>query len=575
MKSRIYGLFAWLAVLMMLVSAMQAQIRPWEQNVQVQISSPVFAMTSDGYGQHVITYSSGGLFEHYLIGNDGEVISANSGNIHPIRISEFGVSITNSTGIVSVVFDTTGDKLVLHQSTNGGASWTRKGSYNPSPHSIRNIDAFEERRNNRDMVHIVWDSDAGDTVYYVRYEGGTVNNFVASQTITNIGGITGKNPKIVTSSDRAHVSLVTTNDSQNKRGTMRDFVFSNGQWENSYRQTNTISSLVYAIGQENLGVRNNGTTDSIHITMDENSGPSSGYSIRLSRRKVDSDWPTTTEYYNWDHNNSDNPSSNRRRMVSVGDTLYAVFSRASSSDGGIKYGEYKQSSGWSSLYTVEPQSGGALRKVAISTSRTGIYVTWETPTPGDVHMARKAFPLSGSITENMFWTDSNWVSGDLAISSGYTVRAKAGSVTTVLANKKIIVAEGATLIVKGDAQFKFGAGASIDVQGTLMVQGTPGHAAIFARSGQSGTWSGIDIDASATNCSIEYAEFSDATTAITVPSDNGSVISHCTIDGGNIGIYLYYSSNPSEELRTQIQNNLIIGSSDAGIFVVRTPPKQP
>lgn len=132
-------------------------------------------------------------------------------------------------------------------------------------------------------------------------------------------------------------------------------------------------------------------------------------------------------------------------------------------------------------------------------------------------MRRFVYPLSGQITENMFWTGDNWVSDDVTIQSGKTVTARAGSVTTVLANKKIIVAEGATLIVKDNAQFKFEDGASIDVQGSLIVQGTVLHPAILTSTTPSGSWSGIDIGASATDCSIDYAHFSNASTAITVP----------------------------------------------------------
>ena len=98
--------------------------------------------------------------------------------------------------------------LILHilcQSTNGGLNWERVGVYDPSPHTVRNIDAFEEVRDGRDIVHVVWDSGIGDTVYYVRYEGAPNPGFSSFKTVTDISNITGKNPKVITSSDRIHV----------------------------------------------------------------------------------------------------------------------------------------------------------------------------------------------------------------------------------------------------------------------------------------------------------------------------------------------------------------------------------
>lgn len=569
MKLRICGSLSWLGALCLFVSVMQAQIRPWEQNVQVQVSNPVTAFTADGYGLHVITaYLSS--FEHYLIGNDGQVITANSNNLHPTRISEFGVSITSSSGIVSVVFDTTGDKLVLHQSTNGGASWTRRGYYDPSPHSVRNIDAFEERRNDRDMVHIVWDSDAGDAVYYVRYEGPPNPGFSGFQTITNIGGITGKNPKVITSSDRIHVSFVTTNDAQNKRATTRDFVFSSGQWENTFRQTNVLG-FTASVSQQNLGKRSNGSLDSIHILAQEAVVQGSGYQIRQSRRTADGSWVGDESYTDWVTNSSDQGTNYRRTVASVGDTLYAAFNRRGPSDGGIKYSEYKASSSWSALYTISPQGGeNPLGKVTINSSATGIYVIWETPTPGIVYMARKAFPLAGSIAQNMFWTDSNWVSGDLTVESGVTVTAKTGSVTSVMSNKKITVNSGGTLTVEPGATFNFESGASIEVQGTLTAQGSAPPTetrVIFTSNDANTTWGGMVVQnsSSAPTTALSYADIVNAGTGVRVGSNANFSMTHCVVDGGSTGLEIFQSGTgtPSKS----VTNCLFSDNSFYGILL--------
>ena len=80
-----------LVLVLMFTASSKAQPPVWERNVHLQISNPVTAFTADGYGLHVITDAGGSTFGHYLIGNDGQVISANSENIHPTRISEFGL----------------------------------------------------------------------------------------------------------------------------------------------------------------------------------------------------------------------------------------------------------------------------------------------------------------------------------------------------------------------------------------------------------------------------------------------------------------------------------------------------
>ncbi len=151
--------------------------------------------------------------------------------------------------------------------------------------------------------------------------------------------------------------------------------------------------------------------------------------------------------------------------------MYTVFNRNNSVDGGIKYSEYKASSGWSSLYTISPQiNNDNLNKATIASSRTGVYVVWETHTQGEVFMARKALGLSGHITENMFFTDSNWVTGDLTIDAGVTVTLKAGSVTMVSDNKKLIVANGGTLLKERGSQVIFGGGATFKITTSLLDQ---------------------------------------------------------------------------------------------------------
>jgi parallel beta-helix repeat protein len=335
-----------------------------------------------------------------------------------------------------------------------------------------------------------------------------------------------------------------------------DFSASPPTWESNYQDVPVTFHTGGSVLYQSVALLG----DTLHEVSYEYI-PQGPHYLHASKRLNDgSSWPTSVELGAFGLGDF----NGKKCLLTSGNAVYLL--NPSWTAGQLWLRSYVSTTGWAAPEVI--QSGaGPYRFPTISSSRTGLYLYWHSGNPiTSAPMQRKVYPLTGTVTENMFLTGNNWISGDLTIASGYTVTAKGGSITYVLANKKITVAEGATLIVEGGAQFKFESGASMAALGTLQVQGTSSHPVTFTRSGNSGTWNGIDIGTFETDCAIEYALFSHASVPIAVVADNGTSVSHCTIDGGAIGIYVY-TKGASERPPTQILNNTISGSSEAGILV--------
>jgi hypothetical protein len=192
--------------------------------------------------------------------------------------------------------------------------------------------------------------------------------------------------------------------------------------------------------------------------------------------------------------------------------------------------KYTGTTGWV-WNTVESGTAEPYLQPTISSSKTGTYLYWHIGAGfASAWMRRKVFALSGSITENMFWTGNNWISADTYIEAGYTVTAKTGSNTYILANNTLVVR--GTLLVEPGAEFYFEPGAQLQVDGTLNVQASPSDHAIFTRSGTTGVWNGISSGPYAPgSVTLNYADISYATTGIRL--DSAPLVEH-TITGGSI-----------------------------------------
>ena len=191
-------------------------------------------------------------------------------------------------------------------------------------------------------------------------------------------------------------------------------------------------------------------------------------------------------------------------------------------------------------------------------------------------MARKIFPLSGTITENTFLTGNNWISGDLTITSDKTVTAKSNSTTYLLDNVQLTIGSGTTFVIEPDAQivmgsgslvevesgatvrleddveftipghwqadagslFKFGDGAQLIVNGRLVVDGNSNDHVTFTRDGPSVTWDGIVVDNSASEVltSFDYADISYCATGISTRTNAWFAMSNSTVTNATIGL---------------------------------------
>ena len=465
------------------------------------------------YGQHVLT-THNNTADYFLLGNDGIPVYS-SHDLFPIS-AHFG-AITGYGDVLYAAFDYgSSNQIRVYYSANGGQSWTASQIYTPNV-TISDIDAFADAYG----CHIVWDTEpTTDEVYYVHYSlANGLFEYQENVTEDNAGTVTGRYPKVLRVGDRLVVSFVTTNILNHNCGASRDADVSSGtpQWD--YASRLTPSSVDF--GNQSITAQG----DHLYQLLFEKGGVGSE-GIYLASRPLAGDWDALS---NLDTYAGFEDQNFRRELVTDADTVYSVYCA-------VRTVPWEECLGWNKIgirmrmhatnwtnWPVERIIREAcadqirLQDAAVSASRTGQYAFWSQGVEATKWMWRRVRSLSETIPENMFWTGNNWVSDDVTIESEKTVTAWAGSVTTVLANKKIIVAEGATLIVKDNAQFKFEPGASIDVQGSLIVQGTVQHPAIFTSTTPSGSWSGIDIGASATDCSIDYAHFSNASTAITVP----------------------------------------------------------
>jgi hypothetical protein len=159
----------------------------------------------------------------------------------------------------------------------------------------------------------------------------------------------------------------------------------------------------------------------------------------------------------------------------------------------------------------------------------------------------------GTITGNVTWSPSDirdggprYVSGDLTIAPGATL--------TIMPGTAIRIANADDLGIGADP-----ARVEINVQGTLIADGTAANPIIFDRWGDSGDWVGIYFDAASSgsivdNCQISHAETAiesyapltvknsiirDCTNAGVVSLAGGALIHNCVFDSpGHIGIDL-------------------------------------
>jgi hypothetical protein len=611
-------------LLLVLPTKMIGQVPTWEPAVTLQdVQDYVTCATSDGYGQHILV-PNGTQFKHFLVGNDGVKIASNSEHVTPPRgggDSDFGASITNFGGMVSIVARNGTTQLNVYQSSDGGATWNTGNSLTPST-TIDKIDCFADNRG----VHVVWDNIAGNKVYYTRYN--TNGTWETPFEITNLNGtiITGRNPKVITSSNKAIVSFVKVQaDPLYDVGSSRDFDFSTQTWDNTDRPIGLSGNPAEDIVNQTIVRRGS----MIHMLMRRtlSSGPTHG--LYEARRDENSGW--TTPFSLADSGYPTARFNFRRTATAVDDTCYVIYPKGA--PGALRFAYYNPQQPWPTPYfAVEGPLDG---NETMSSSRAGVYVFYDLNV-GNTKMRRLALAIIGNITTNGFWTGNTWI-GNASIEGNNTITMKSGSLTTFLAGTQLTIKNGATLIVEpnaqlamqsgskivvenggvirvqqnatltipsggtlqanGGAQFKFGPSSGLLSYGQLNTYGTESLPVSFASVyGGGGTWSGIVVSGSGANgSSLQYATVANVLTywgsALSVLNAKGVAINHCNISGNNSngtnGLYLYNATdamvgyntindNAGNGIRIDetgyayVYNNLIQNNSNAGVSMVHS-----
>lgn len=188
-----------------------AQVPEREDSVQFEFPSgrSVQSAVSNGYGQHV-SVAHGEYAEHYLIANSGATVfqSTNLGR------SFAGVTAVTSYGSYVDVANRCSvgvghDVIRLWRSSDGGEGWPAELLFTFDPadsFSNQTITAIDANADGGG-VHIVWESSS--EVYYVRFREAT-QQFRDAKRVTDVDACTGSGPKVVTSTNKVHVSFLRT-----------------------------------------------------------------------------------------------------------------------------------------------------------------------------------------------------------------------------------------------------------------------------------------------------------------------------------------------------------------------------
>jgi hypothetical protein len=104
-------------------------------------------------------------------------------------------------------------------------------------------------------------------------------------------------------------------------------------------------------------------------------------------------------------------------------------------------------------------------------------------------------------------------------------------------NTTLALPTGSTFNAFEGAIFEMGEGASINVAGNLVVEGSPEGKVTFTRSGPTGTWNGIAITGGTST--ISYADISYCGTAVRVSGNSALTMEHCTVSNVSIGVEVY------------------------------------
>ena len=155
-------------------------------------------------------------------------------------------------------------------------------------------------------------------------------------------------------------------------------------------------------------------------------------------------------------------------------------------------------------------------------------------------------------------------SGTISVDTVWTPAGPGGSNDPYLISGNLTVSAGASLILPTGTVLKFASGVQLQVDGTLLVQGTAANPVVFTSdkaTPAAGNWSGIKVNSGAVGVVIDHAQIAYANQGVTFTGAGGT-LSNSVIENNITGIYISDAS-------PAVQGNIVRNNSSFGIFITR------
>ncbi len=536
------------------------------------------SMASDGYGHHYATVKNNRV-EYYLFDNSGGIIRSYdqfpTGSDLP--------SVTAYAGRQHIVLKN-GNTIELYRSTDIGVTWNLH-SFQNTFGSVECIDAYEDLSG----VHIAYGSSGigGGVKYHLRTR--QPDEWANLPVDVSDAPLSYNRPSVIGGSDSAHV--LTTNG----------FYSIKIQGGTAWTQPQGFVGL-------SAGTMAIAGNDLHAITWAYDNDAKRLYNIR--RPLTGGNWIGFSEINNGvEGGNAPSPWKPPSVGIFEGSDFFTPYRRV------VTYALTSSSFVFMNGIAGNTQinTPGILGSAPVVSAAMGSVVSvWKTQSGENANKAtfrRVALGIRGDLTENYQFTDTNWLVGATTLVTGRSLVLKSGSVTYLLGEfrdgtnalrgpGKLVVAQGATLVVEGNAKlyllspnpgetkggtlelgnnvvatiygtveakpgskFRFGDGASMNISGEFEAKGgSYTNPVVFERTG-SGTWDGLVFTGTnVRNDTIEYARFSNTKTAISIQSKSTLRLASTVFDNSIIGVEVV---NATGDMYREIKNcrfNTITGS---------------
>lgn len=547
-------------------------------------------------GNHFVMRNSDNRVEYYLIDNAGAIVrSATFALGENVRFP----SITSYNSVLHVVFwNEVMQRIQLYKSSNAGVTWT-DDDFRTTVGAVGSIDSYKDFRG----VHIVYGSSAGIRYFLRQPEGvwATFSSEVTSQDAQFAAPQILAHKDVTTGTDSAHI-LAGFQATSNQR--LFSFYFppsgAGSSWQARDCPGTSKADFLISSSQEtqekHIYVLTVSTSNVYHWTTRSYDAPSGWSFLGLMTNAQANSGPDAALAFTYPYHYPSFVRSEGGNRI-----IFSAFIRA----------------GFTTPSRIEAELGIGGPPV-ISSNLTGLAIAWRGAN-GNLHFTRKAFGISGLISENYDLSGENWFVAEATVAPGKTLTLKSGSTThvwhefqndadpspphTFFGPGKLVVAtggalvieegamlilenstvqniasgilelhapitligDGAELVAKEGSQLRFGSGSVLKVAGTgkLTVIGTATKPVVFNRAGTTGSWGGLSIKDYA-NVSLAYARFHNLGT-IHVSSTAFSM-TNCVVDTATVGLDFGPSLTTPEPLRT-VQNSRFSNITNAAVVL--------